>query len=155
MSALTNTEKIEMVKRMVPETVESISFVKIDLDITDLSIADILRNIDKTFPKNSRDRNMIASSRMVVAVLCKSTLLRPLDGLILIISDNGARIQIESKNYIVVSVSEDTISDKNKIMDMLDRFTTYLIHNYGEKVESFKDFYMKYIFDDYELDDMD
>lgn len=155
MSALTNTEKIEMVKRMVPETVESISFVKIDLDITDLSIADILRNIDKTFPKNSRDRNMIASARMVVAVLCKSTLLRPLDGLILIISDNGARIQIESKNYIVVSVSEDTISDKNKIMDMLDRFTTYLIHNYGEKVESFKDFYMKYIFDDYELDDMD
>lgn len=144
-----------MVKRMVPETVESISFVKIDLDITDLSIADILRNIDKTFPKNSRDRNMIASARMVVAVLCKSTLLRPLDGLILIISDNGARIQIESKNYIVVSVSEDTISDKNKIMDMLDRFTTYLIHNYGEKVESFKDFYMKYIFDDYELDDMD
>ena len=98
---------------------------------------------------------MIASARMVVAVLCKSTLLRPLDGLILIISDNGARIQIESKNYIVVSVSEDTISDKNKIMDMLDRFTTYLIHNYGEKVESFKDFYMKYIFDDYELDDMD
>lgn len=155
MSALTNTEKIEMVKRRVPETVESISFVKIDLDITDLSIADILRNIDKTFPKNSRDRNMIASARMVVAVLCKSTLLRPLDGLILIISDNGARIQIESKNYIVVSVSEDTISDKNKIMDMLDRFTTYLIHNYGEKVESFKDFYMKYIFDDYELDDMD
>ena len=155
MSALKNTEKIEMVKRMVPETVESISFVKIDLDITDLSIADILRNIDKTFPKNSRDRNMIASARMVVAVLCKSTLLRPLDGLILIISDNGARIQIESKNYIVVSVSEDTISDKNKIMDMLDRFTTYLIHNYGEKVESFKDFYMKYIFDDYELDDMD
>ena len=155
MSALTNTEKIEMVKRMVPETVESISFVKIDLDITDLSIADILRNIDKTFPKNSRDRNMIASARMVVAVLCKSTLLRPLDGLILIISDNGARIRIESKNYIVVSVSEDTISDKNKIMDMLDRFTTYLIHNYGEKVESFKDFYMKYIFDDYELDDMD
>ena len=155
MSALTNTEKIEMVKRMVPETVESISFVKIDLDITDLSIADILRNIDKTFPKNSRDRNMIASARMVVAVLFKSTLLRPLDGLILIISDNGARIQIESKNYIVVSVSEDTISDKNKIMDMLDRFTTYLIHNYGEKVESFKDFYMKYIFDDYELDDMD
>lgn len=155
MSALTNTEKIEMVKRMVPETVESISFVKIDLDITDLSIADILRNIDKTFPKNSRDRNMIASSRMVVAVLCKSTLLRPLDGLILIISDNAAKIQIESKNYIVMSVSEDTISDKNKIMDMLDRFTTYLIHNYGEKVESFKDFYMKYIFDDYELDDMD
>ena len=152
MDSLSNTEKIELVKKVITDTVEDIRFVKIDLDITDLSIADILRNINKTFPRNSRDRNQIASSKMVVAVLCKTTLLRPLDGLILIICDDSAKIQIQSKNYVIMSVSENTIDDKNKIIDMLDRFTTYLIHNYGEVVSSFKDFYMKFIFDDYELD---
>ena len=38
------TTKQEFVKTFLPESVRDISFAQIDLDITDLSLADVLRN---------------------------------------------------------------------------------------------------------------
>lgn len=155
MSINATAEKMQMIQSILPDTVKDVRLVKIDLDISDLSIADILRNIDTTFPKNSRDRNRIVNGEMVVVALCKTELLKPLDGLILIICDDGGKINIKSKNFVVVSVAESIIAKNDKILDMLDRLTTYLIHNYGETIHSFKDFYVKFIYDDYELDNED
>lgn len=155
MSTSVSEEKIQMVRSILPDTVKDVHFVRIDLDISDLSIADILRNVNTIFPKNSRDRNRIVNGEMVAAILCKTELLKPLDGLIIIICDDGGKIDIKSKNFVVLAISESIISESDKISDTLDRLTTYLIHNYGEIIHSFKDFYVKFIYDDYELDDED
>ena len=44
-------------KNVTSATYSRITTNQMDLDISDLAIADILRNINKVFPKNSRNRN--------------------------------------------------------------------------------------------------
>ena len=117
-----------------------------------LSVADILRNVDRTFPKNTSARNAIANGTMAVAVMCKTDLLKPIAGLIIVICADGADIQIKSKDYIVMGVSESTINSADHIRDMLDKLTTYLIKNYGTVISSFEKFYTLYIYDAYEME---
>lgn len=147
--------RLRMLKEIFPESIQSINMAIVDMDITLLSVADILRNVNKTFPKNTSVRNSIANGKAAVAILCKTDLLKPLDGLIIVITNDANQIQIKSKNYIVVGVAESTIDSADRIMDMLDRFTTYLIHNYGNEIPSFEKFYSLFIYDAYEMEEDD
>jgi hypothetical protein len=147
--------KYQMLKEIFPEKVKQINFATIDMDVTMLSIADVLRNINRTFPKNTAARNAIANGQMAVAVMCKTDLLKPISGLIIIVCGDGGEINVKSKDYIVVGISEETIGSGDKILDMLDKFTTYLMKNYGEVIPSFEKFYSLYVYDAYELEEDD
>ena len=74
-------------------------------------------------------------------------------GLIIVITNDSNTVNIKSRDYIVLAVSENTISSNDRILDMLDKFTTYLMQNYGDIIPSFKEFYTLYVYDAYELED--
>lgn len=144
--------KYQMLKDIFPEKVKQVNFASIDMDITMLSIADILRNINRNFPKNTSARNAIANGQMAVAVMCKTDLLKPISGMIIVVCGDGGEINIKSKNYIVLGISEDTIGSSDRILDMLDKFTTYLLHNYGDVIPSLEKFYTLYVYDADEME---
>lgn len=145
--------RYQMLKNVLPESIKQVNFATIDMDITMLSVADILRNIAKSFPRNTAMRNAIANGQMAVCVLCKTDLLKPVNGLIIVVCDDGAAVKIKSKDYIVMGISEVTLSSNDKILDMLDKLTTYLIKNYAEIIPHFKEFYSLYIYDAYEMEE--
>ena len=151
------TSKQESVKTFLPDSVDSINFAQIDMDISDLSLADILRNANKTFPKNSKIRNSIASGKHAIGILCKSELLYPLSGILLIITGDDTRIEIVSKNYVVISVQEDRITNDDDIKDIINSITKYLISSFKDSIMKFEEFYAKFVYDPYELeaDDME
>ena len=149
----TSSEKYSMLREIFPEDIKQVHFANVDMDVTMLSIADILRNINRSFPTNTSARNAMANGTMAVAVLCRTKLLKPVKGLIIVVTRDSSEINIRSKDYVVLGISENTISSDVKIMDMLDKFTTYLIKNYGDIITSFKEFYTLYVYDAYELED--
>lgn len=146
-------KKYQMLKEVFPESIKQVNFATIDLDVTMLSLADILRNINRNFPANSAARNAIANGTMAVAVLCKTDLLKPIRGLILVVTDDASKISIKSRDFVVMGISEATISSNDRILEMLDKFTTYLISNYGNVVSGFEKFYTLYVYDAYEMED--
>lgn len=141
------TTKEEFVRTFLPPDVTDISYAQIDLDISDLSIADVLRNINRAFPKNSRNRNSIISGNMAVAVLCKSEDLYPISGLLLIIAGENINIELVSKNYIIISVPETHIIDDDLINIVLNNITKYIIDNFKDTLKNFNDFYIKFVYD--------
>lgn len=143
--------KHEFLQTFLPEEVEDISYAQIDLDISDLSLADVLRNVNKTFPKNSRNRNAIASGKLAVAILCKSEFLYPLSGLLIIIAGDDTNIQIVSKNYIVIAVSESHIESDGEIKMVIDHLTKYIVSEFKNSLEDFNGFYTRYIYDEDEM----
>lgn len=150
MTMITNKE--EFLRTFLNNEVEDINYVQIDLDITDLSIADIMRNINSTFPINTRSRNAIVSGKLAVAVLCKSEKLDPLSGVLLIIAGDDTNIEIVSKNYIVIGVSESRIVNDDEIKNVVDSITKYLINNFSDTLKDFNEFYVKYVYDPYEME---
>lgn len=149
------TNKKEFIRTFLPSKVEDISFAQIDMDITDLSIADVLRNINTTYPKNSRVRNAIINGRVAVGVLCKTELLYPLSGILLIVSNGEDPIEIVSKNYIVISVSELRIQSDDEIKLVLDDITRYIIKEFKFSIPKFTEFYVKFVYDPYEEESED
>ena len=146
------TTKQEFVKTFLPSSIQNISFAQVDLDISDLSLADVLRNVNVTFPKNGRDRNAIASGQFAVGILCKTELLEPLNGLLLIITGNDTEIEIVSRNYVVIGVQEDRITSDDSIKDIIDSITKYIITSFKDCIEKFDDFYAKFVYDEYEME---
>lgn len=144
--------KHDFLRTFLSDEVEDIDYVQIDLDITDLSIADIMRNINGAFPKNTRSRNSISSGKLAVAVLCKSESLDPLSGLLLIFTGEDTEIEIVSKNYIVIGISESKITTEEDIKIVIDNITKYLVSNFKESLKDFNEFYVKYVYDPYELE---
>lgn len=149
------TTKQEFVKTFLPPTVQNISFAQIDMDISDLSLADILRNVNVTFPKNGRDRNAIASGHFAVGILCKTELLEPLNGLLLIVTGNDTDIEIISRNYVVIAVQEDRITNDDSIKEIIDSITKYIITTFKDCIERFDEFYVKFVYDEYEMESSD
>ena len=149
---MSTTSKQEFIRTFLPHTVKNINFAQIDLDISDLSLADILRNVNKTFPRNSKIRNSIASGSHAVGILCKTELLEPLSGLLLIVTGDDTRIEIVSKNYIVIAVQEDMITNDDSIKHIIDGITKYIIASFKDSIVKFNDFYVKYIYDQYEME---
>lgn len=148
---MTSTKQ-DFIKTFLPDHVEGINFAQIDLDISDLGLADVLRNANSTFPKNTRIRNAIASGRHAIGILCKTELLYPLSGILLIITGNDTDIEIVSKNYIVISVQEDMITDDDSIKHIIDGITKYIISSFKDSIEKFSEFYAKFIYDQYEME---
>lgn len=149
------TTKQDFVRTFLPESVRDINFAQVNLDITDLSLADVLRNVNKTFPKNTRTRNAIASGQYAVGILCKTELLYPLSGLLLIVTGSDVDIEIVSKNYIVIGVPEDLISNDDDIKHIIDGITRYIVISFRNSISKFNDFYAKFVYDAYEMDDDD
>jgi hypothetical protein len=135
------SNKQEFLKNFLPDKVQNIEYTQINIDTTDLSISDILRNIHKIYPKNSRNRIAIESGTLVVGVLCKTETLFPYKGLFLLIVENGLEVNIVSSDYIVMSISENRICDEDLIVDLIDDITRYMISNYSETLRDFKDLY--------------
>jgi len=146
------TSKEDFIKTFLPDSIKDINFAQIDMDITDLSLADILRNVNKTFPQNSRIRNAIKSGNHAIGVLCKTELLYPLSGLLLIVTGDDTSVEVISKNYIVITVQEDSITDDEKIKHILDGITKYIIVEFKDTIAKFREFYAKYIYDIYEME---
>lgn len=141
-------DKREFIREYIPDVrIEDIHFTQIDLEITDLSIADVLRNVNKIFPINSMDRNKISSGQKVIAILCRSKYLFPLSGIMIIIGREDIELNIMAKKYIVVSVSEAAITNNISIAEAVDNLGSYFINQYGKVVEKMKDFYVRYLYD--------
>jgi hypothetical protein len=142
--------KEEFIKSFLPDSILNINNAQIDLDISDLTIADILRNINKTFPKNSRNRNSIVNGELAVIVLCKSELLYPISGILIIITKEDEDINLISNNYIVISIPETHINNDEEIKEVIENISNHMIRNYSDLIKNFNDFFIKYIYDEFE-----
>ena len=74
-------DKKKFLMSFLPESVEDLKVIHIDLELTGLTLCDILRNINKSFPKNSKDRYDMMDGKKLIAVICKSDLLYPISGI--------------------------------------------------------------------------
>ena len=143
-------DKKGFIKSFFPESVEDLQLLSIDLEITGLTLCDILRNINKTFPANSKDRYDIKDGTKVVAVICKSELISPISGIILVIGNSSITINTESRNYILISIDEKDISDEDTLDDINTQIILYLAKLMRGKVSSFDEFLKKSLYNDYE-----
>lgn len=144
--------KKEFIRTFLPENIEDISFSQINLDITDLSIADILRNINSTFPIHSRNRSRIEGGSYAVAVLCKSETIDPISGILLIITNGTNEIEVYSKNYIVITIDEEKIKSEESIQKVTENITRFLISDFKNIFDDFNSFYVKYVYNEYEYE---
>lgn len=144
------TKKEEFIKSFLPDKIEDIRFAQIDLDITDLSLSDVLRNANSVYPINSRARNAIEGGRLAIGILCKSELLYPMTGILLIISDGENNIEIIARSYIVIVISEDRIKNDEDIKLTLDDVTKFILKEFKWSISKFNEFYVKFVYDPYE-----
>ena len=142
-------DKKNFIKTFLPESVNDLQLVHIDLDQTGLTICDILRNINKVFPINSRDRHEMMDGHKVIAVICRSDLIEPIHGIVLIVAHN-IDIQTESKKYILITVDEEDIRNEDDLNEVNDAIFMYLMKTIREDVLNFNDFYLKHLYNDYE-----
>lgn len=140
-------DKKDFIREFLPDSIQDVSYAQIDLDISDMSISDILRNINRTYPKNSKCRNQISSGQLAVAVMCKSEYMYPLRGLLIIVANTSRPIELVSKDYIIMTVSDDDISKEENIIHIISAFTKYLIDNFANVFDQFQEFYVKYVYD--------
>ena len=147
--------KEEFIRSFLPDEVENIELTQINMDITDLGLADILRNLNKLYPYNTRSRNAIISGKTVVGVLCRTDTLSPLSGLfILICADHLIdKFEMMATNYLVLCLSEKTMRSDEKINNAISDLTNYLVVNYNDTIKSLSNFYRKFIYDPSELDE--
>lgn len=147
--------KSDFIKSFLPDQVENIELTQINMDATDLGLADILRNLNEVYPINSRTRNAIESGSTVIGVLCKTVTLEPMQGLFILVAADDLEFELISTNYIIICISEKTIRKQDLILDAIDNLTSYLIKNYRDTLPNLADFYRKFIYDMAEDDDSD
>jgi len=139
--------KEEFIKKFLPDSIETLELTQINMDATDLGLADILRNLNALYPYNSRNRNAIESGTMAVGVLCKTKTLDPLQGLFVLVASDDLDFELISTNYLVICMSEKAIRSAEKIEDAIYKLTNYLVKNYKDSMPNLADFYRKYIYD--------
>lgn len=139
--------KQDFIKSFLPDKVDNIELTQINMDATDLGLADILRNLNEIYPVNSRTRNAIESGNTVIGVLCKTTTLDPMQGIFLLVGADDLEFELLSTNYIIICISEKTLRKQELILDAIDNLTSYLINNYREAIPNLADFYRKFIYD--------
>ena len=128
---------------------EDLELVQIDLDIADITICDILRNLNKIYPNNCRDRFAMKDGKKVVAVICKSDLLEPISGIVLVIGKDPT-INTKTRNYLILSIDESFISNEDSINALNDDMTKYMIETISQGIPLFNKFYCRYVYNDYE-----
>ena len=144
--------RIDSLREFMPPQVEEIIHTQIDLDITNLTISDVMRNIDHTYPRNTIEREKVAHGSTVIAVLCKSEYLFPLKGVLLLVTSDDMEIDALSKKYAVILISEKDITTEPKIMTVNDKISVYLAKNYKEEISDFDMFYNRFLYNAYEAE---
>lgn len=142
-------DKKAFLKTFFPESVEDIQLTTLDLDISNLTLCDVMRNVNKTFPVNSRDRFAIVDGKKVVSVICKSDLISPANGIILVFGHN-TQIRTESRNYIIISIDESDIKNEESINSINNDIIMYLAKLLRGGVRNFDEFFNRYLYNDYE-----
>ena len=71
----------------------------------------------------------------------------PIKGLLLIVVNSDKPIEVISKDYVVMTVSDSNIISDVKIVNTIKVLTDYLIENFKDVFENFQDFYIKYVYD--------
>lgn len=146
--------KNEFIKSFLPNTISDVEFIQLNLDVTDLSIPDILRNLNKMYPLNSRVRNAIISGTTAIAILCKTDTLDPLKGLFILVTNDDIEFEMYSSNYIVLSISENNIRTTEALIDVIDRITRYLAKNeFNDYMFNLHNFYRKFVYNEDEMDE--
>ena len=128
--------KVEFLKTFLPPSVRDIDYTQINLDVTDLSFSDILRNLNKLYPPNSRNRNAIENGEMALGVLCKTETLEPYSGVFLLVCQKDLEVNSLSKSYIVLCISEQRIRTETSLMDLMEDITGFMIANYYETMKN-------------------
>ena len=149
--------KEEFIRSFLPDEVENIELTQINMDITDLGLADILRNLNKMYPYNTRSRNSIISGKTVVGVLCRTQTLSPLSGLFILICADRLidKFEMMATNYLVLCLSEKTMRSDDAINNAIYNLTDYLIANYRDTIKNISDFYRRFVYDPSEMEDND
>lgn len=142
-------DKKKFLMSFLPESVEDLQLIHIDLEMTGLTLCDILRNINKAFPKNSKDRYAMIDGKKLIAVICKSELLYPIAGIILLVGGD-LKIQIQSKNYVLMSVNEADIGDEETLNEINNNIMIYLARELMPNVKAFNEFSNRSLYNDYE-----
>ena len=142
-------DKKKFIKSFFPSTVTDVQLVHMDLDQTGLTLCDILRGINTVFPENSSGRYDMIDGRKVVAVICRSDLIEPINGIILLVS-HGVEIQTSSLSYILITVDESDIKNEEALNSINNSISMYLAKELRNKVANFDEFYIKHIYNDYE-----
>lgn len=145
--------KEEFLNSFLPSSIRDLDYTQINLDITDLSLSDVLRNINKLYPQNTRSRMAIEGGEMAVGVMCKTDTIDPYNGVLLLVCGKGVEINITSCEYIVLSISEDRIKTEEGLMDLISDITGFLVTNYSSEMRNLPDFYRKFVYNETELYD--
>lgn len=148
-----NNVKEAFLKSFLPESTKEMYFSQINLDITDLSLADILRNLNTLYPPNTRNRNAVENGDLVLGVLCRTETLDPYNGVVVFVCGKDVEINIASCNYIILAISEDRIRNDDLILQLLADITDFLIKNYSISMSNLPDFYRKFVYDESEMED--
>lgn len=146
-----STQKDEFLKSFLPDSIRDLDYTQINLDITDLSLSDILRNVNKLYPQNTRSRMAIEGGELAIGIMCKTDTIDPYNGVFLLVCGKGIEINITSCNYIVLSISEDRIKTEDGLLDLMTDITGYLITNFSSEMSNLPDFYRKFIYNETEL----
>ena len=141
----------EFLKSFLPTSVRDFHYTQINLDITDLSLSDILRNLNKLYPVNSRNRLALEGGELALGVLCKTDTIDPYNGVFLIICGKDVEIKIVSCQYIVLVISEERIKSELSLQELMEDVTRYLIENYSKEMRNLPDFYRKFVYNESEL----
>lgn len=128
---------------------EAIELVQIDLDIADITLCDVLRNFNNLFPENCRARYEIRDGHKVYAIICKSDMLQPLNGIVILIGHDPT-LNAECRNYLILSIDEMDITSEDKINRLNEGITKYMISTVAEHIPEFEKFYCRYMYNDYE-----
>jgi hypothetical protein len=140
-------DKESFVKGFFPDTVKDLKLVHIDLDSSYLTVPDIMRNVNRSFPANSKDRNKIISGEKVIVIWCTSQYLAMIKGLLLIFCGDEMNIEgIKSENYILVSVGISKLTDDELIDESVNRIAVYMTKELGNDIKM-DEFYVKCLYD--------
>lgn len=137
----------EEIRKIFPNTVRDVKVVSIDLDFTGMSVADILRNLNKSYPRIGHERGMMKTGKMVVCVLTKSELLYPYKGIVFMITNDQMEISAFTKKYLIFVIDQEDLSDEDSILNIVDRLTRYLVKYTKNEILKLQDFFVKYVYD--------
>lgn len=142
-------DKKKFLKEFLPDSVEDLQLIHIDLEMTGLTLVDILRNINKAFPQNSKDRYAMIDGKKLIAVICKSDLIYPISGIILLVGGD-LDIRIQSRNYVLISVNEADIASEDRLNSINNDVMVYLAKMLMPNVKAFNEFSNRSLYNDYE-----
>ena len=142
-------DKKKFLMSFLPDSVEDLQLVMIDLEMTGLTICDILRNINRVYPQNASDRYNMIDGKKVIAVICKSELLDPVAGIVLLVGGD-LDIQISSKNYMLISIDERDIRTEESLNRINTEIMVYLAKQLTGIVPDFIKFSNRSLYNDYE-----